>query len=209
MNHKRMLKLTWLPLAVLALTVQTLTRADTPPIGKAKAVMAASFKSKGQATLARLDQDETQALCSKAAQKAPSAMVAGQITRLNQAAIRYPADELYLGDWARGEKIAQEGRGLQSSDDPSQPVGGNCYACHQLSSKEVAYGTLGPSLAGYGKTRGNSPEMLKYTWAKLFDTKAFVACSNMPRFGHNGILTETQLKDVMALLLDPASPVNQ
>jgi len=31
----------------------------------------------------------------------------------------------------------------------------------------------------------------------------------MPRFGAAGILTEKQLKDVMALLLDPASPVNQ
>jgi sulfur-oxidizing protein SoxX len=31
----------------------------------------------------------------------------------------------------------------------------------------------------------------------------------MPRFGDAGILTEAQIKDVMALLLDPASPVNQ
>jgi L-cysteine S-thiosulfotransferase len=31
----------------------------------------------------------------------------------------------------------------------------------------------------------------------------------MPRFGHKGILTETQIKNVMALLLDPASPVNK
>jgi sulfur-oxidizing protein SoxX len=31
----------------------------------------------------------------------------------------------------------------------------------------------------------------------------------MPRFGHNGILTETQLRHLMALLLDPKSPVNQ
>jgi sulfur-oxidizing protein SoxX len=31
----------------------------------------------------------------------------------------------------------------------------------------------------------------------------------MPRFGHHGILTEQQLKDVTALLLDPNSSVNQ
>jgi sulfur-oxidizing protein SoxX len=30
----------------------------------------------------------------------------------------------------------------------------------------------------------------------------------MPRFGTQGILTEQQIKDVMAFLLDPASPVN-
>ena len=31
----------------------------------------------------------------------------------------------------------------------------------------------------------------------------------MPRFGHQGILTEEQLKHVVALLLDPESPVNK
>jgi sulfur-oxidizing protein SoxX len=31
----------------------------------------------------------------------------------------------------------------------------------------------------------------------------------MPRFGHSGILTEAQIKDVVALLMDPKSPVNQ
>ena len=31
----------------------------------------------------------------------------------------------------------------------------------------------------------------------------------MPRVGHMGILTEAQIRDVMALLLDPKSPVNQ
>ena len=31
----------------------------------------------------------------------------------------------------------------------------------------------------------------------------------MPRFGHNGILHEQQMKDIVALLMDPQSPVNQ
>ena len=31
----------------------------------------------------------------------------------------------------------------------------------------------------------------------------------MPRFGHAGMLNEKQLQDLMALLLDPKSPVNQ
>ena len=35
------------------------------------------------------------------------------------------------------------------------------------------------------------------------------ACSSMPRFGHMGILDETKMKHLMALLLDPASPVNK
>jgi sulfur-oxidizing protein SoxX len=36
-----------------------------------------------------------------------------------------------------------------------------------------------------------------------------LACTNMPRFGHNSILTEQQILHVTALLLDPNSPVNQ
>jgi sulfur-oxidizing protein SoxX len=31
----------------------------------------------------------------------------------------------------------------------------------------------------------------------------------MPRFGHAGILTEQQIKDVVALLMAPDSPVNK
>ena len=31
----------------------------------------------------------------------------------------------------------------------------------------------------------------------------------MPRFGHEKLLTEKQMKDIMALLLDPNSPVNK
>ena len=54
-----------------------------------------------------------------------------------------------------------------------------------------------------------SKPIVDYTWGKLWNAKAYNACSGMPRFGHAGILTEAQLRDVMALLLDPKSPVNQ
>ena len=49
----------------------------------------------------------------------------------------------------------------------------------------------------------------RYTFGKIYNSEAFAACTNMPRFGHKGILSEQQIKDVTALLLDPASPVNQ
>jgi hypothetical protein len=51
--------------------------------------------------------------------------------------------------------------------------------------------------------------IVEYTWGKLYNAKAYNACSGMPRFGHVGMLSETQMKDLMALLLDPKSPVNQ
>ncbi len=50
---------------------------------------------------------------------------------------------------------------------------------------------------------------MQYTWGKMWNAKAYNACSNMPRFGHMGNLDEQQIRDIMALLLDPKSPVNQ
>ena len=85
-----------------------------------------------------------------------------------------------------------------------------------MSKQEVSYGTIGPSLLNYGKLRNvNDPNsasakgIVEYTWGKIYNAKAYNACSNMPRLGHAGVITEEQIRDVMALLLDPASPVNQ
>ena len=172
------------------------------------AVLQNSFVAKNQATMDRLERDAVQTACS-----APRGMpldndMLATLRAERLDAVVLPADGQYLGDWQRGAEVAGNGRGLQSSDDPTQPNGGNCYACHQLAPSEVAYGTLGPSLTGYG-ARGQSEAMLQYTWTKLWDTHAYNLCSHMPRFGAQGILKEQQLKDVMAYLLDPASPVNQ
>jgi len=175
----------------------------------ASAMIKNSFKARGQAGLDRLDQDDTQRLCSQAAGKTPPRDVAERIEKQNLATIKYPADGKLLGDWKNGEKIAQDGRGKQYSDDPQGPVGGNCYACHQLAPQELAYGTIGPSLYRFGKLRGYTVETQRYAYGKIFNSEAFAACSTMPRFGHNGILSEQQIKDVTALLMDPASPVNQ
>ena len=89
------------------------------------------------------------------------------------------------------------------------PNGGNCYNCHQITKKELSYGNIGPSLYQYGKLRGAGPDVVKYTWGKLYNAKAYNACTIMPRIGHKQILSEQQLKDLMAYLFDPASPVNQ
>ncbi len=185
------------------------TPSDERISAEASAMIKASFKARGQAGLDRLDQDDTQRLCSQAAGKTPPKDVAERIEKQNLATIRYPADGKLIGDWKNGEKIAQDGRGKQYSDDPAGPVGGNCYACHQLAPQELAYGTIGPSLYRFGKLRGYGLETQRYAYGKIFNSEAFAACSTMPRFGHNGILSEQQIKDVTALLMDPASPVNQ
>ena len=195
--------------AVMAGCAGSTQQNDAQLRAKALEVLKASFKERGIAKLDRLNQDETQALCSQYGINAPPKDVAERIEKTNLATIKAPADGNYLGDWKRGEQIAQRGTGFQWSDTTDTPVGANCYACHQLSKAEISYGTIGPPLYNFAKLRGFTPEMQKYAWGKVYNAQAYSACSNMPRFGHNGILTEQQIKDVVALLMDPGSPVNQ
>jgi len=108
-----------------------------------------------------------------------------------------PSGGIYLGDWKEGEKIAQSGRGLTWTDNATDPNGGNCYNCHQISKAEVSFGTIGPSLYQYGKLRGvtdpasaQARVVVAYTWGKIWNARATSACSSMPRFGHNRIRGE-------------------
>lgn len=172
-------------------------------------VMTRSFKERGQAKLDRLQQDMAMANCTQYAQKPLPKAVAKKIEDENMKTIPFPKDGKYLGDWKAGERIAQSGVGKQFSDNPANPNGGNCYACHKLAPQELSYGTIGASLYQFGKLRGYGPEIAKYAYGKIYNSQAYSACSNMPRFGHNQILTETQIKDLVALLMDPESPVNK
>ena len=172
---------------------------------------AASFQAKGQAGLDRLARDETQKFCSDAAAIAGKgdAKKREAIEKANMATIKQPSDGKYLGDWKEGEKIAQSGRGATWTDKAGTPNGGGSYNCHQINKKEISHGNIGPSLWNYGKIRGNTDAVVQYTWGKIYNAKAYNACSNMPRIGHFKLLNEEQMRHVMALLLDPASPVNQ
>ena len=106
----------------------------------------------------------------------------GRLDDAQFAAIPFPQGGL-MGDWKRGEAIAQSGRGMQWNDGPKDVAGGSCYNCHQLSPQESSYGTLGPSLLGFGKLRGNSAAIQKYTYGRIYNAKAYNACSRMPRNG--------------------------
>lgn len=183
-----------------------------------KQIVAASFRSQGIATVDRLQQDASNAECSTSLGKPLPDARADAIMKAALATVKPPSDGVYLGDWQAGERLAQSGRGMTWSDASAAPAanGGACYNCHQIGPAEISYGTIGPSLLHYGKIRGvadpASPAakpMVEYTWNKLWNAKAYNACSGMPRFGHTGMLDEKQLKDLMALLLDPKSPVNR
>jgi sulfur-oxidizing protein SoxX len=179
-------------------------------------MMQSSFSDRGIAKLDRIQQDLGQSACSSAAPP-PDATVK-QIEAQAMSSMKWPAGGQYLGDWRKGERLAQSGRGMTWSDKSTDTAnnGGQCYNCHAIDKKEISYGTLGPSLWNYGKLRGvkdvtdpAAAPIVQYTWGKLWNSKAYVGCSNMPRFGHSGMLDENQIRDIMALLLDPNSPVNQ
>jgi sulfur-oxidizing protein SoxX len=183
---------------------------------QALAMIKSSFRDQGIATVARLQQDLGQQACSSATP--PSEEVARRVEAEALATIRWPQGGQYIGDWREGEKLAQNGRGMTWTDRSAAPSanGAQCYNCHQLDKKEISFGTIGPSLWNYGKLRAvkdpadpGSAAVVQYTWGKLWNSKAYGACSNMPRFGHAGLLDEKQIRDVMGLLLDPRSPLNQ
>jgi L-cysteine S-thiosulfotransferase len=170
-------------------------------------IMQRDFRARGQATVERVVQDGVQRVCTETG-NTPPAELAKQLEADQMKTIAFPQGSL-MGDWKNGERIAQSGRGMQWTDAAGSPSGGSCYNCHQLSPKEISFGTIGPSLYRFGALRGNGPEVQKYVYGKIYNAKAYTLCSQMPRLGYSGTLTEEQIKDLVGLLLDPASPVNQ
>jgi sulfur-oxidizing protein SoxX len=196
----------------LAVAVATAVMAQQRPVldpTKADAAIKAAFPSAPADWTPRLTMDETMKQCSAHRNNPPKA-VADAIKQREKATIEYPADGKFMGDVKKGEALAQSGYGMRFSDYPAQRAnGGNCYACHQLTKTEVSYGTIGPSLLGYGKLREFKEAEVKLAYEKIYNSHASFPCSNMPRFGANKVLTIDQIKDAVALLMSPDSPVNK
>lgn len=216
---KKQHKITLFVLATAAVVAGCATSPSSVDLDKLTAdIVKASFRDQGIVKVSALDTDETNKACSAAdvAGKPLDEKTAKAIEATNLKTVKWPTNGKFLGDWKEGEKLAQSGRGLTWTDDAKTPNGGNCYNCHQIAKEEISFGTIGPSLYNYGKLRGvtdpNSAAakpMVEYTWGKIWNSKAYNACSNMPRAGHMGILNEAQIANIVALLLDPKSPVNQ
>ena len=191
----------------LVLGLVALPALGDPTPQEVEKVMQRDFHARGQAGMERVLQDGVQRLCTESRDR-PPAELAKALEADQMKTVVIPQGSL-VGDWKRGEAIAQSGRGLTWNDKPGEPAGGSCYNCHELSPRELSHGTIGPSLRGFGKVRGASPEVQRYVYGKIYNAKAYNLCSQMPRLGASGTLTPEQIKDLVALLLDPASPVNQ
>jgi len=186
---------------------------QSTPRDRALALMQRDFEAKGMASLDRIKEDAVQAACNKYNDN-PPADVADKLQREQYAKVKFPADGKLLGDWKKGEKTAQRGRAFTWRDKPTRTSrgatnGGGCYNCHQIGPDTTSFGTIGPSLYNFAKLRGYGVEVQRYAYAKIYNAKAYSVCSQMPRFGHVGVFTEAQLKDLVALLMDPNSPVNR
>ena len=197
----------WMLGAGVAALVMSPLAVGEPSDREVQEIMKRDFRPKGQAKMDRLEQDAVQKVCTASLNK-PPAPLAKKLEADQMETIVYPAGSL-MGNWKGGSSIAWSGRGMQWHEDPKQPSGGGCYNCHEISPARSSFGTIGPSLKGFGKLRGNSIEVQRYVYGKIYNAKAYNLCSEMPRFGLTNSLTEQQIKDLVAYLLDPASPVNQ
>lgn len=163
---------------------------------------------------ARMVQDDLQKICTPFRGKRPDAETALKVTKMARETIKYPEGGIKLGDWKIGRELAWSGYGWRIGhkvDDHSKRANGpgaNCYNCHQLATDRTG-GTIGPSLTGYGKTRGNSEAILKYAYDVIYNPNAYFACTHMPRMGAKNLLTQEQISHIMAYLFDPESPVNK
>lgn len=193
-------------LAAAAAILAACAALQPDPRADALAMMQRDFHAVGIAGMDRLKEDAVQAACNKYNDN-PPAEVAKKLQGGQYAGVKWPADGKLLGDWKSGERVAQNGRGMAWSDKGG--VGGSCYNCHQIGPDTTAFGTIGPSLVQFGKLRGYGADIQRYAYAKIYNAKSYNICSQMPRFGHVGALTEKQMQDLTALLMDPASPVNR
>lgn len=205
----------WLCSSALAAgeTIRASAAKADPIAEKAEQLFLGSFDpNQPRYWLDRLKQDEAMRLCSHYRDQPPPAVRAA-IEKSQRETIRYPVDGKLIGDWAEGEKLASSGRGGHigtiQPDPAGTPRGGNCYACHELAPKEIAYGTIGPSLRQFGRRRGYTDEMVRYVYERIYNSNAFSACTNMPRFGYHQWLTPEQITHIVAFLMDPESPVNK
>lgn len=178
-------------------------------VASADAAVGSSWSNAAPEWQARLVQDETQKACSQYRNVPPKA-VADAIVARGKAAIVYPADGKLMGDWKKGQRLAQSGYGGRFTDYPPRTEnGGNCYACHRLDAAELSFGTLGPSLFNYGKDRKYAAAEVRAVYERIYDPHAAVPCANMPRLGTSRFLTPEQIADLVAFVMSPESPVNK
>src|SRR5262245_7211485 len=103
---------------VVGLALGTATYVFVKPAGgqvPVEAAIKASWTRAAPDWQSRLVQDETQKVCSQY-RNAPPKAVADAIIAREKATLQYPPDGNLMGDWKKGEKLAQSGYGGRFTD---------------------------------------------------------------------------------------------
>ncbi len=210
------MKTTWIKLSVTAVVGLMIAGCATYPDRATTKQMAEKMVfdafSASPEHMKRLEQDRSQQICSKIGDEKLSQAEAAEIVKLARASIKYPASGKLVGDWKNGDRLAHNGAGdhiRNGKEESRKENGALCQNCHALAPGEINVGNVGPSLTGYGKQRGNSEAIAKYTYEKIYNAWVYFPCSNMPRLGATEHLTPEQIVDVVAFLIDPQSPINK
>jgi L-cysteine S-thiosulfotransferase len=166
-----------------------------PNSTQALAMMKASFRDQGIAKVDRIQQDLGQSPARRTSRPArpwPSRSMAEAWP-----ASSGPPAASTSATGARARSLAQNGRGMTWTDTSTAPR------------PTAAVLQLPPDQQGRDLLRHHRPQpvqlrqeprredvrrpaaqpIVEYTWGKLWNSKAYNACSNMPRFGHAGLLT--------------------
>jgi L-cysteine S-thiosulfotransferase len=193
-------------------------RALPRPASPVDAVIAASWSAPSAHTRLWAQQDLTQRECTLYGNRPPDREAVAIMER-EWRAIVYPADGVIFGDWQRGAELARNSgtAGPGAGQGARMAIGGLCAACHELehgnvSNPRVATPSMpdkaGPALTGYGRNRSNAASEAKLLYEQIYSSNAVIACSIMPRFGSHNVLSPEQIRDIVAYLLSPESPVN-
>jgi len=177
----------------------------------AEKMVSEDFTAPTPALLKRLEQDQSQRICSKIGDAKLAQEEAAEVVKLARASIQYPQSGKLVGDWKTGETLALDGAGdriQRGALEKRKENGGLCQNCHALAPGEINVGNIGPSLTGYGLQRGNSEAIAKLTYERIYNGWAYAPCSNMPRLGATWHLSSEQITHLVAYLIDPQSPVN-
>jgi sulfur-oxidizing protein SoxX len=112
-----------LVIAVATLMATPALAQQKPDPASLDAMIKAAFPGAPPDWQSRFVGDETMKECSDT-HNIPSKAMAEAIQKREKAKIKYPDDGKFMGDWKKGEKLAQSGYGLRFSDYPPKNVNG-------------------------------------------------------------------------------------
>ena len=186
---------------------------------QAPTMMKASFRDQGIAKVDRLQQDAGQRACSSAERRPRRRRGQAHRERDRWPRSRCPPAARYLGDWREGEKLAQNGRGMTWTDASADTDGQRRQLLQLPPDRARPRSRSAPSARACTTTAScaacrdpadpAAAPIVAVHLGQAVERQGLHACSSMPRFGHAGLLNEDAAADLMALLLDPKSPVNQ